>query len=78
MQFPCVNLFDHAANAWPVSPDNDKQILRDKSQLRIVHHDFEMGESLSVGTDLILTLHNQDSTIPQHAKGFFPCLTIEF
>ena len=65
-----MNLSDCPANAWPVVPDHNEQVLGDKPQFVIHLHDLNVGESLAIGTNFVLTFDDQYAPIPQYPPGF--------
>ena len=71
-----MHLLDGAAHAWPVSPHNDEQVLCYESNLLIFLHDFDMRESLAVGTYLVLALYYDHAAFAQNPERLLTCLYI--
>lgn len=64
-----VNLADSEAHAGAVPAHHDEQILGNETKGSARFHDFDMGEPLPVRADLILALHDKDSTFTANAAS---------
>ena len=78
MVLPGVYLTFCTTDSRTVFADDYEQVFGDKSRAFIIKHDFDMRKSLSVGTDLVLTLDNTHSAVAQYAMCFTSGLLIQF
>ena len=72
-----MNLSDCPANAWPVVSDHDEQVLGYKPQFVIHLHDLNVGESLAIGANFILTFDDQYTPFPQDAPRFTATIPVQ-
>ena len=59
MVFPSVYLAENAAYSGAITSHHDKQVFRNKSDIVIHLHNFNMREPLAIRADFILTLDDQ-------------------
>jgi hypothetical protein len=58
-----VNLLNHTADTGAIVSNNNEEILSDKAHFLVCRHYLYMGKSLLIGTDLILALHDEDTSV---------------
>ena len=54
-----MDLSDYAAHSWAVLSYHNKQVFCNEIQGVTHFHDFDMGKTLAIGTDLILAFDNE-------------------
>ena len=67
MVFPRMDLPHHAADSRAIASDNDEKILGNEAHLFIHADEFNMRESLAIGTHLILAFDYKDAFCFQRA-----------
>jgi hypothetical protein len=72
-----MELLYDARHARLVESGNDKKVFAVKAHLQVIHNDFNMGEALDTGANLILTLHDEHPFVLEHPHGFFCRLNIK-
>lgn len=78
MVLPRVYLSCHTAYARAVVAHHDEQILSDKTYIFILTHDLDMGESLPVGTYLVLAFDDENASVTQYSISLAAAVHIEF
>jgi len=56
-----MDLAHHSANTGPISSDYNKQVFGNESDSLIRLNDLDMRESLAIGTNFVLALHDKDA-----------------
>ncbi len=70
MIFPRVHLSKNSANTRTIVPQQNKQVFHDESLVAKFVDEFDVGEALLVGANLVHALDDEDSFRFQHTLGF--------
>ena len=73
MYLPC-----HTAYAWAVVAHHNEEVFGNKPDVFILPHDLDMGESLPVGTYLVLAFDDENAAVSQHSISLATAVNVEF
>ena len=67
MVFSRMDLAHHAANPRAIGSHDDEKVFGNESDLLIYAHDFNMSESLTVRTHLVLAFNDKNALFLENA-----------
>ena len=78
MVLPRVHLSCHTTYPRAVVAHHNEEVFSNKTHVFILSHDFDMCESLTVGTYFVLALDDEYSAIPQYPVSLSTAINVQF